>query len=81
MYRTLFRRGVGKVFAIQQNLPGIGQIETGDHAQEGSLAAAGRAKQGEELARFDIQTDIVHRDQIADAARNVSDFELGHPLP
>jgi len=33
---------------------------------------------GEELARFNIQADLVHRDEITEAARDIPDFELGH---
>ncbi len=77
MHRTLLWRGTGKVFAIEQDLSGVGQIETGNHAQDGGLAATGRAKQREKFAGFDAQADIVHRDEIAEAARDIFYFELG----
>jgi len=34
-------------------------IESGDDTQEGRLAAAGRAKQGDQFAGLDFQTDIL----------------------
>ena len=50
MHRPLLRRRAGQIAAVEQNLPGIRQVEAGDHAQDGGLAAAGRPEQGEELA-------------------------------
>ncbi len=78
MHRAFFSGSVGEVFAVEQNLPGIGQIEAGDHAQYRGFAAAGRAEQREEFARLDAEADVVHGDEIAEAARDIPDFELSH---
>src|ERR1043166_8243040 len=44
---------------------GRGQLETGNHVEHRRLAAAARAKQAEELARFDVEGKIPHRDVVA----------------
>ena len=49
-----------------------------DHAQDGGLAAAGRAEQGKKFARLDAQADVVHCREIAEAARDVFYFKQGH---
>ncbi len=42
-------------------LPLVGEIESGNHAQHGCLAAAGGAEQREELTGFDVDADLVDR--------------------
>jgi hypothetical protein len=57
-YRPRLRRPVGEVVAVEENAPSVRQIEPGDHPQQGCLAAARRAEQGEELAGVDRQADL-----------------------
>ncbi len=40
--------------------------EAGNGAQQRGLAAAGRAEEGEELARFDGEVGVLHRDEVAE---------------
>src|SRR5688500_13396607 len=37
---------------LQPDLPLVGRLETGDDAQEGGLAGAGRSEEGDEFARL-----------------------------
>lgn len=56
------RRNGGRpfhVFAIEADAAGTGLFEAGDEAEEGGLAAAGRAEEGEEFVGVDIQGHIV----------------------
>jgi hypothetical protein len=59
--RALERRAVGDVFAVQQDLAFGRKLEAGDHPQQGGLAAAGRAEQGEEFVVADVQIDVFQR--------------------
>ncbi|MNM96029.1 hypothetical protein D3C81_1084930 [compost metagenome] len=65
VHRALERRAVGDVLAIQEDFPGGGKLEAGDHPQQGGLAAAGRAEQGEEFVVADIQVDAFQRHRAA----------------
>ncbi|MNN38702.1 hypothetical protein D3C81_1527100 [compost metagenome] len=45
--------------AIEADGAGAGLLEAGDEPQQGGLAAAGRAEEGEELVGADFQGNIV----------------------
>ncbi|MGY2996357.1 hypothetical protein ACVWWD_005164 [Mesorhizobium sp. URHB0026] len=47
------------VLASNEDLAAVGMIKPGKNAQQGALAAARGADQGDELARFDIEADAV----------------------
>ncbi len=78
---TFFGGSVDQILAVEQYLPGVRQVEPGDHAQDGGLAAAGRPQQGEELARLYRQGHIVNGDEIAEAACDVPEFQSSHDDP
>ena len=65
--------------AAPLDLAGVRRLEPGQDAQEGGLAAAGWAEQGEELPVLDLQVEAVER---AHAAREdlcqTADLEVGH---
>ena len=72
--RPLVGRQVGQVLAVQPDLALVGVLEAGDQAQQGGLAAAGGAQQGEELVLADVDRNIVQRDHaIIAAAENLGD--------
>ena len=50
---------VGGVFAIKQDGSGVGKFQAGDDAQERGLAGAGRAQQRHQLARGNLQADVL----------------------
>ncbi|MNN60296.1 hypothetical protein D3C81_1754670 [compost metagenome] len=70
--RPLVGRQVGDVLAVQVDAPRGGPLEAGEQAQQGRLAAAGAAEQGEDLALVDAQRDVVHRDHFVEL--------LGYPV-
>ncbi len=53
-------------------------FEAGDHAQERGLAAAGRADEDDELARFDLEIDAVDDLHRAEALDHLPQLEAGH---
>ena len=75
MHRPAFRRRAHQILAIQQDLARIRQVEAGDHAQDGGLAAAGWAEQGEEFAALYAQADVMYRFQCTEAAGDVPELE------
>ena len=77
-HRPPLRRPAGEVLAVQQHAAAIGEVEAGDHAQQRRLAAARGAEQGEKLAGFDADADVVDCGEIAEAAGDVLDFEQRH---
>lgn len=54
------------------------QAEEQVSAQQRGLAAAGRAAQRKKIACLDTQADIIQRNKITEAARDISDFKLSH---
>ena len=54
---TLEGRALGHVDTVEQDLAARGQLEAGDHPQDGRLARAGRPEQGQELTVRDVQVD------------------------
>ena len=67
---------------VQDDMAFGGEFKTGDEAQRGRLATAGRAQQGDEAALFDIDTHVVDgyntRVQIFDANRMYADGYGSH---
>ena len=55
MHRPLLRRNRGQRLAVEKELAFVRLVETGDHAQDGRLAAARGAEQGEEFPGFDVE--------------------------
>ena len=57
-------------------VPAVGVLETGDAAQRRGLAAAGRAEQHDDLARRDVEADVVDRGRpVANSLRNSRTIE------
>ena len=69
------RRQRGDVLAVQEDAPGVGRLEAGQHAQQRRLAAAARPEQREELALLDPERDGVHGPQGAEALRDALELE------
>ena len=51
-------------------------VEARDHPQRRRLAAAGRAEQGEELARVHREVDVVDRDELPEALRDAAQRDV-----
>src|SRR3990170_5051683 len=63
---SLERRALRDVLAVEQDPPGGGQLEAGDHAQRRRLARTRRAQHREELALVDLEVDARHRLDVAE---------------
>src|SRR5665811_1894559 len=62
--RALVRRPESQLFTEDLDAAFRGELEAGDHAQHRRLAASRRAKEGEELAVYHIEGDVVHSGDI-----------------
>ncbi len=51
------------VCAVDANLAPIGPVDAADQVEQGALAAAAVAQQGEELAGLDVQIDVLQHGQ------------------
>src|SRR5205807_1356707 len=56
-------------------------VEPGDHPQGGGLATARRTEEHEELAIRDLQREVAHRDDVAEALRHVIERHTSHCRP
>ena len=56
-------------------------LEAGDHAQEGGLAAAGRADQGQELAVADLEVDALDDGSSGELLDHAAHPDIRHPTP
>ena len=56
---ALLRRQVVGAHAADQQIAGGDRLQPGQHAQQGRLAAAGRADQHDELAALDVEADVL----------------------
>src|SRR5207247_1655850 len=59
---TSLGRGGSNAVAERPDLAAGFVLETGDEIEQRALAAAGRAEQHDELARFHVEIDIAQRD-------------------
>ena len=66
------------VAAVEQDAAFIRRLETGKHAQQRGLAAAGRAKQRKELAGADIERDVIDRAETAEFFCDTLDAQQRH---
>ena len=71
--RPLVGRRAGDVVAVEQDAAVAGRLEAGEHAQQRGLAAAGGAKQREELVLADIERDAVDGGDPAEILRHLID--------
>jgi hypothetical protein len=52
---TLVGGGEGDVHAVDDEVAGVGVLESGDHAKEGGLAAPAGTQEGKELSAADVE--------------------------
>src|SRR5690606_36423160 len=65
----------GGIFAAKQYAAAVGGFQAGDDAQQGGLATSRRAEQGNQFTGFDMQRHIIQRTEIAEATRQIPDFD------
>jgi len=51
------------ILAINNDAPPRRFLESGNHAEDGGLAAAAGAEKGDKLPFFDLQIKVLHRDR------------------
>ena len=84
--RAPIRRNVIDAFTAKQHIARCRLLKTRQHAKQRRLSTARRANDGEELAFFDIQIDVVDRRQPAELlgksseSKNHLGFRHGFPL-
>ena len=72
-----------RVLAVELHLALVGPFEARDDAQQRGLARAGRPEQRDQLARADVELDLLERGEVAEALGDVADGDLHrfNPLP
>ena len=68
------REGV-KALAVHTDFTGSKLLEAGDEAEKGSLAGTAFAQQGQELARSDLQGDILQNFALAETLGDTTHFQ------
>ncbi len=74
---ALVGRDADHICATQQDRPGVGLLEAGDHPHRRGLAAARRAEQGDELALGDLERDVVDGAHVPEGLRHALDADRG----
>src|SRR5471032_530835 len=78
--RAFLRAQRDDVLAIQQDFPAVYRRQAGDAAQQGRLAAARRAEQGDEFALGDFAVDVTEYRRAGVAFLQVLDADEAHWL-
>src|SRR6202042_1982407 len=65
------RRHGREIDAVEQDAAGVRLLETGDQAQQRSLAAAGWPEQRKELALIDVEGELIDRGAAAEALAQI----------
>src|SRR5206468_6847018 len=61
-------------FVVEENGPGVGEVQSCDDAQQRGLARAGRAQQREKLAVAHAKLDVFQRFKVAEFLGDIPDF-------
>ncbi len=72
------RQEPGNILAVEQDMARIRHKEPADHVEKGGLAGAVRADHRAQLSGLDRHRDAVDRDETAEPARDIVDFEQAH---
>src|ERR1017187_10220278 len=66
---------VAGVLAVKQHLAGVRRFQPRDYPEQRGLARPRQPQQRDQLAGFDMQVDIVNRDEIAEPLADVSELD------
>jgi hypothetical protein len=69
--------GAGDLLAVDRHLAGIGRDQAEQHVEEGALAAARRADDGDELAFLDLDVEAVERVDRRPVLRREGQIDVG----
>src|SRR5207244_4395460 len=75
---ALLRAAAGHLLLGDVDRARVGALEAGDAAQQRRLAGPRRAEQRDERAALDVERDVVERDEVTEALRDVADDDA-HP--
>src|SRR5258707_5374681 len=64
-----------RVLSMEQHLAGVGRLESRDYSQQRGLARSRQSQQRDQLAGFDMQADIVNRDEVTELLADVSELD------
>ena len=64
------------VLGAEEHAPGIGELESGDDAQQRGLATARGAEQRDQLAVADVEIDTVQRPEAGEVLADVLDADF-----
>ena len=67
--------GAGNGFAAEGDFAFVHRFETGDGAQGGGLAAAGRAEQAADVTGVEVQIEVLHHALVLIAASEVAQVQ------
>ena len=74
-----FVRGdVRHLLHVEEEMPGIGSVESCDVAEEGRLSAAGGTEEKEEFTGFDFERDIIESGGVAEVLRQIARNNRDH---
>ena len=79
-HAAVFCRRFGDVFAKKLDMPAVGLFEPRDDAQQSCLARAAWSKQRGELALFDVDADVIERNELFETFVDVCNLDT-HLLP
>ena len=63
-------------FAVDQDLTGIRMLQAGNHSQDGRLAAAGGAQQGNQFSSGDTDIDIFRCLKVSEVFIDIAEFNI-----
>src|ERR1700731_3403067 len=63
------------VLAMEQHLAGVRSLQPRDYPQQRRLARSRKPQQRDQLAGFDMQVDIVNRDEVAELFADVLELD------
>ena len=72
---------VGRVFAAESDAACVGGFEASNDAQQRGLAATRRTQEGQQLARADVQADVVERGERTELFVDVPNFDAHGGAP
>ena len=71
IHRALVRSGVPHIDSVEEDRSAVLPVETGDHPQQGGLAASRWSQYGEELPVLHIERDVIHGGEVRESPGEV----------
>src|SRR5690606_7526144 len=78
---ALLNAPAGSILACKENLASRGQIKSRDQPQQGGLAGTGRSKQGDQLARADVERHVVQRVEAVEPLAHLANGKVHASAP